>query len=292
MFVAYLMNMKQYHFSIAGLLAAFSLTLLNYQSLAQTTVSDSKKTKKERKAEKMERVNEMVRLEEEGAIIYPKQNIFGFKLYSDGWGGFFEKGKQKTVTKTNLYSIEFGERKHPKEEKLFNVSGGGGGWIFGQPLIYGKENNFYFLKLGLGQSYLIGGKGNKNGVSVSAVYGGGFSLGILKPYYVDIAEPLSGQIISIKWQNGDGQYDQNFLEPVPLGSSGVFKGAGESQLKPGLFAKGALRFDYGRYNEVVSAIEAGFNVEYYTGTMPIMINNEAKSTYLNVFIAIEFGRRK
>ena len=33
---------------------------------------------------------------------------------------------------------------------------------------------------------LIGGKGNKNGVAVSAIYGGGISAGLLKPYYLQI----------------------------------------------------------------------------------------------------------
>ncbi len=266
------------------------IALMATDSFAQAQEPE-KKSRKERKADKAEKINAQIKLEEEGTIIYPKQNIFGFKLYSDGWGALYEKGKQKSVNKANLYSIEFGERKHPKEQKLYNVSGGGGGFIFGQPLIYGKENNFYFLKLGVGQSYLLGGKGNKNGVAVTALYGGGFSLGMLKPYYVDIQDQVSGQVLAVKWEGGDGKYDQNFLFN-PLGSSGTFKGAGETQFKPGLFVKGALRFDYGRYNEMVSAIEVGFNAEYYTAEMPVLIANEGKKTFLNVFVALEFGRRK
>ncbi len=278
---------------IISLLVISALTgfMAPVQLVAQTTSSGTeKKSKKEKKAEKQAKVEEMIRLEEEGTIVYPKQNIFGFHLYSDGWGAMYEKGKQKNQDKATLYSLEFGERKHPKEVKLFDQSSGGG-FIFGQPLLYGKENNFFFLKLGIGQSYLIGGKGNKNGVSVSAVYKGGLSLGMLKPYYVDIQDPLTGQIIAVKYEGGDGKYDNEFLS-VPLGSSGVFKGAGETQLKPGAFLKGALRFDYGRYNEVVSAIETGFTVEYYAGDMPILISNEAKSSFINLYVALQFGRRK
>jgi hypothetical protein len=293
MFVAYLRIMKYQFKSILSVIALLGILPLSSPIFAQNTGSPTQKlSKKEKKAEKIEKINELIRLEEEGSIIYPKQNIFGIKLYSDGWGIGFEKGKQKNVNKANLFSIEFGERKHPKEVKLFNNGGGGGGgFIFGQPLIYGKENNFFFLKLGVGQSYLIGGKGNKNGVAVTALYGGGLSLGMLKPYYVDIVDPITEQIIPIRWEGGDGPFDQNFLS-VPLGGSGVFKGAGETQFKPGAFIKGALRFDYGRYNEMVSAVQVGFNAEYYTAEMPIMIGNEAKKTFINVFIALEFGRRK
>jgi hypothetical protein len=261
------------------------------QIAAQSTTSPTeKKSRREKKEDKQAKIDEMIRLEEEGTIVYPKQNIFGFHLYSDGWGAMFEKGKQKNANKATLFSLEFGERKHRKEVKLFDQSSGGG-FIFGQPLLLGKENNFFFTKFGIGQSYLIGGKGNKNGVSVNAVYKGGLSLGMLKPYYVDIQDPTSGQIISVKYEGGDGKFDSEFLGN-PLGSSGVFKGAGETQFKPGAFIKGALRFDYGRYNEVVSAIETGFTLEYYASTMPILINNEPKKTFVNVYVALQFGRRK
>jgi len=268
----------------------FAPLLFGMVLLSNTAVAQTKKSRKEKKAEKQAKINELIRLEEEGTIVYPKQNILGFHLYSDGWSAMFEKGKQKNTNKSTLYSIEFGERKHPKEVKLFDVSSGGG-FIFGQPLIYGKENNFFFLKMGVGQSYLIGGKGNKNGVAVSAVYKGGLSLGLLKPYYVDVIDPITSQVVAAKYEGGTGKYDDEFLAN-PLGSSGLFRGITETRIKPGLFLKGALRFDYGRYNEVVSALETGFGLEYYSSEMPIMINNEARRSFINVYVALEFGRRK
>ncbi len=283
----------------SGTLAFLFLSLLASTALqAQTTDNKSKKElKQEKKAEKREKINALIKQEEEGAIIYQKQNTFGVKLYSDGWGAFFEKGYQKTVNKANLFSLEIGERKHPKEDKVFSLQQSGG-FLFGTPLIYGKQNNFFFGKLGVGQSYLIGGKGNRNGVSVSAVYKGGLSLGALKPYYVDIQPPGATETIPVKWENGEGTYDNIFLTN-PIGSSGLFKGFNELQIKPGAFLQGSLRFDYGRYNEMVSAIEAGFNIEYYTSNMPIMVEKdtdgiivEPKKLFINVFIAIEFGKRK
>ena len=37
---------------------------------------------------------------------------------------------------------------------------------------------------------------------------------------------------------------------------------------PGLYAKAAIRFDYGSYNEVMSALEVGIAGEYYTKKIP------------------------
>ncbi len=258
---------------------------------AQNSQGSGSKTKKEKQAERKERINQMIEQEEEGALIYNKQSLFGFKLYSDGWAGLFEKGYMKTVNKTNLFSIELGERKDHKEEKVAKPVSGG--FFLGNPLIYGKQNDFFFLKLGVGQSYLLGGKGNKNGVALSAVYAGGVSLGLLKPYYIDVTDNLSGKIISIKYEGDGSNTDDLFIDPVAIsGGSGFFKGFNETKVKPGLFVKGALRFDYGRYNEFISAIEAGFNAEYYFSDMPIMVNNDPKKLFLNVFVALEIGKRK
>ena len=258
---------------------------------AQAKPDPSQKTKKEKQAEKKERIDKMIRQEEEGALIYQKQSLFGIKLYSDGWAALFEKGYMKTVNKTNIFSIEFGERKHRKEEKVSKFISGTP--FLGNSLIYGKQNNFYFLKLGAGQSYLLGGKGNRNGVAVSAIYNGGVSVGMLKPYYLDVTDPISNEALTIRYMNDGSRNDSLFLDPQTInGGAGVFKGFNKMKIKPGLFLKGAVRFDYGRYNELISAVEAGFNVEWYVKDMPIMINNNARKLFTNVFIALEFGRRK
>jgi hypothetical protein len=258
---------------------------------AQTSTEPGKKSKKEKQAEKKERIDKMIRQEEEGALIYQKQSLFGIKINSDGWAALYEKGIMKTVNKTNLFSFEIGERKHHKEEKVSKVISGTP--FLGSSLIYGKQNNFYFLKLGFGQSYLLGGKGNRNGVAVSAVYNGGASIGFLKPYYLDVIDPYTSVQKSIRYQNDGSRNDSLFLDPYAIqGGSGVFTGFNHLKVKPGLFVKGALRFDYGRYNEVISAVETGFNVEYYFGDMPIMVNNPAHKSFVNVFVALEFGKRK
>ncbi|TAD84857.1 MAG: hypothetical protein EAY75_12345 [Bacteroidetes bacterium] len=273
------------------MVGAVLLSLLLHRAAAQGPASAKKEEKREKQAAKKERINQLIKQEEEGALIYEKQNIYGGRLYNDGWGVFYEKGIHKTVNVTNLFSLEIGERKSPKEQRITKTNGTG--FFLNRPLIYGKQNNFYFMKLGVGQSYLIGGKGNRNGVAVSAVYAGGVSLGLLKPYYVDITDPLNRADNSIRWQGNNSRNDSLFLDPAALeGGSGVLKGFGEIKIRPGLHARGALRFDYGRYNEFISAIEAGINVEYYLSKMPIMLLNEERRFFANVFIAFDFGRRK
>lgn len=260
-------------------------------SFAQTNPSNKPLTKEQKKQERQKHLNDLMKLYEEGSLVYAKQSAFGFKLNTDGWGVFYEHGKYKTITKTNLWWIEIGERKSQKEEKVTTGQDIGGGFILvGNPYIFGKENNFYYLKAGVGQQYLIGGKGNKNGVAVSAIYGGGLSLGYLKPYYVNIQDPSSGTTYDIKYSDSTRT---KFLDPnLITGSAGFTKGFGQGKFTPGIYGRLALRFDYGRYNEFLSALEVGINAEYYAKKMPIMVDNPAKQFFANGYIAIEFGKRK
>ncbi|MDD2792104.1 MAG: hypothetical protein PHD73_02930 [Sediminibacterium sp.] len=259
-------------------------TVLAQQKPASTVLSRNQK-----KAEKREKINQLIKQEEEGALIYQKQGAFGIKLNTDGWGAFYEHGKYKTITKTNLWWLEFGERKHPKEERVPTITASSG-FIIVSSYIYGKQNNFYYLKAGIGQQRMIGGKGNKNGVAVSAIYGGGITAGLLKPYYLEIQNPNTNVRESIRYTPAN---ENLFLDPtIILGKGGLTKGIGETKIVPGAHARAALRFDYGRYNEMLSAIEVGVNAEYYSQKMPILLLNKEKSFFFNAYVAITFGKRK
>ncbi len=248
-----------------------------------------KKSNDQKRQERRERINQLIKKEEEGALIYYKQSAFGFKLNTDGWSGFYEHGKYKTISTTNIWWVEGGERKSPKEEKQSVTSFDGTFITIGNPFVYGKENNFYYLKAGFGQQRLIGGKGNKNGVAVSAVYGAGIAGGYLKPYYITVSELINGSH-DIKYTDGSEAY---YLDPTIIqGSPGFTKRMFEGEWTPGVLARAALRFDYGKYNEILSAVETGINAEYYGKKMPIMALNPAKHFFFNAYVAIEFGKRK
>jgi len=112
---------------------------------------------------------------------------------------------------------------------------------------------------------------------------------MLKPYYIQVEDPNTGNITDIKYNNNDSTFlDSNVI----LGASAFGKGFGEIKYVPGIHLRTGLRFDYGRYNEVLSAIEVGLNLEYYTEKMPIMVLNDPHHAFLNAYISIEFGKRK
>lgn len=248
-------------------------------ALAQDT--NPKNDKKEARRKK---VSELIKQAEEGVLIYNRQSIFGLQFRSNGYGAFFELGRMKSNRKTNIYRIDITEIKHPKEEKLQN-----GGIFFGNPFIYGKLNSFYQVTLGFGQQYILGQKGNKNGVAVSAIYNGGLALGLLRPYYLDVRDPVTGQDKTIKYS---AENRDLFLGPTINGSSGFGKGWNELSIKPGAYVKTALRFDYGRFNEVVSGLEIGLSGEFYSAKIPQMVDLKERQFFIQGHIALLFGRRR
>jgi len=268
------------------LLLSFLFVGMGFAQLRK--LSPAQEEKLRLKNERREKINQLIKQEEEGALIYQKQISQGIHFNTDGWSIFYEKGKYKTITTTNLWWVELGEHRHPKEERTPTASSVQG-FIILSNYVYGKQNNLYDVKLGFGQQKLIGGKGNKNGVAVSAIYGGGITAGLLKPYYLQIQNPSTQRQEDIKYDNND----QLFLDPtIILGKGSFSKGFSEMQIVPGGHVKGALRFDYGRYNEVVSALEVGLKATYFSKKMPVMLLNDEKSLFFNAYISVIFGKRK
>ena len=259
------------------------VSTLGLIALAQDSTTIKKSSKSDRKAEKRKRINAISKQEEEGTLSFHKQSSFGLELRTNGYGAFYELGKRRSPRWTNIYNLEVTEIKNRKEDKI-----GGAESFFSNSYVFGKKNNFYQFKLGLGQQYILGQKGNKNGVAVTASLSGGLSLGFLKPYFLQVVDSLNREkTIS---------YDQDSLTFLDrgsiLGGAGFTKGWNAVKLKPGLFVKTALRFDFGRYNERVQALEIGMSVEAFAQKIPIMVYSDPKGFFFQGHVAFVFGSRK
>ena len=250
-------------------------------------VSDSVKmaSRLNKQNAKRERMNNMLRMEEEGDLIFNKHNVFGIRLATNGYGINFEKGKFKSPTKTRIYQFELNEIHDPKEH---HVSASSDQINFSSVNPY-KLNNLYEFKMAVGEERLIGGKGNKNGVAVTALYTGGVTIGLLKPYYLDVTNAIT----SATSQKTFAQLNADTTEGDQIqGAAGFFSGWDALKIKPGLNAKLAMRFDYGRLNQTISAIECGLTEEYYFSKIPLAFMVTQHNFFFNAYVQIMFGSRK
>ena len=243
-----------------------------------------KSSKEQRRADKRERISALVKQEEEGVLAYYKQSAFGLALRTNGYAAFYELGRMKSPRFANLYTFELSEIKHDKEEKFQNTES-----FFSNSFIYGKTNNFYQAKFGFGQQYILGQKGNKNGIAVLGIYSGGLSVGLQKPYYLVVVQESTGEHIDIKYEDDSTL----FLNGSRIfGSSGFSKGFNELSVNPGAYAKAALRFDFGRFNESIQAIEIGLSADFYSKKVQLLALNDPKRLFVQGHIAFLFGRRR
>lgn len=189
-----------------------------------------------------------------------------------------------------LAQMEFTELKNPKERRLSNESLAIGGGR--RSFIYGKRNNFYALRAGGGQRIYISEKTNKSIVAVAFSYSGGLSMGMLKPYYLDLIYRLDNAGISVRSEAYNENNRYKFLDPVDIdGASGFGSGWDDLAIAPGLYGKGSLIFDWGPKDEVSKILEIGLAADVYFKKIDIVIDQPNSPLFLNLYMNIYFGKR-
>lgn len=227
-----------------------------------------------------------------------KEFSFGFRLNTDGWGIFVDRGRVAATGKNSdlfydikLLQVEFEEKKHAKEVKRTNNLGSAN-TDKTRAFAFGKINNFYALKVGYGKRKMIAGKPEQGTISVHWVYMGGLSVGMLKPYYIDAYVPAGASFNEESIKYSDTTKGTFLNKNNIIGSSGFMKGIGEIKIVPGLHLKTGLHFDFAASKFTKLAVETGVNAEFYAKKVEIMANQKAQPYFVNIYASIQFGRRR
>lgn len=233
-------------------------------------------------------------------IVYDREVSGDFKLHTQrGWAVGVNFGRLKTYYLTTFFNVEIGELKHFKEfRQNFDFTFGGTGRT-SKAFVFGKQNNLLVLRGGYGQKRYFTEKARRRGVAVGMSYSGGPSLGLLKPYYLDILYAGSGSNnLSIRSEKYSSENAVEFLSAGRIwGSSGFTKGLSEVSVVPGLHAKVALHLDWGAFDEFLKAAEVGIMADFFIRKMPIMVespeldNVENSPLFINFFLNLQLGKR-
>jgi hypothetical protein len=269
--------------SLKNFLFFFPLVILSVPAFAQQSGTPDYNYSNSKNSAKQQRINQMMKMDEEGEIIFNHYGLFGLKLATNGYGLFYERGKFLTNKKSRTLTFELNEIKDPKDHQEA-VSTDGYTYNY---VSVGRLNNFYEFKASYGQQILLGGKGNKNGVAVTYLYSAGLSLGMLKQYVLDL-QPTA-QNPNVLTSTYPTIFDSSY---VVYDTKGFGGGWDHLRFTPGLNAKLAMRFDFGRFNQNITAFESGVTAEYYVQEMPLMAYVQPKHLFFNAYISIMFGKRK
>lgn len=242
-------------------------------------------------------------------VVYNKEFSVDLRAHTNGLFAFAVNfGKIKTYYKTKYYHFEIGEIKHNKEFRTrelsrTNISGA-------NSYVFGKQNNFFVLRGGLGTKRYLTEKAVRKGLAVGINYEYGPSIGFIKPYYLNVRSDsdsnTSTRSIRYTEENAAKFLDINKVQ----GYSGFTKGLGEVSVVPGINGKFGLHFDWGAFDEFVKAIEVGVMADIYLKTIPIMVDDATVSIqgqnpveitpanvrnrpfFINLYLSLQLGKRR
>lgn len=227
-------------------------------------------------------------------ILYTGEWSIDVRLHTNGLAVAANFGKIRKYYLTRYYHIELGYLKHPKEFKqnlriqnsvaLFNSS---------NSFIFGKQNSLLMLRGGIGEKRYFSEKAKRKGLAVGISYEAGPSIGLLKPYYLDLIriedDGVTDYISSEKYSE---ENEDIFLNISRIfGHSGFSKGLDEVKLISGIHGKFALHFAPGAFDKYVRAIEAGLILDVYFKDVPLMAIDDNRPFFFNLYLAVQLGRR-
>jgi hypothetical protein len=239
--------------------------------------------------------------EESKGIVYDREFTVDMKLHTNGYALGVNIARLKTYYLTRFFNIEIGEIKHPKEfRQSFDFQAQSS--KVSRAFVFGKQNNLLVLRGGLGEKRYFSEKARRKGLAVGVSYEGGASLGLLKPYYLELLRPVDSDVPNGEFVIRSEKYSPNnadtFLEINRIyGSSGFSKGLGEISVIPGLHGKAAVHFDWGAFDEFVKAMEAGIMVDVFFQEVPIMVesplvqDSENSPFFINLYLNLQLGKR-
>lgn len=231
-------------------------------------------------------------MNENVGIIYNQEFAVGIRMHTHGWAAGVNFGNLRTYYQTKYLHFEFGELKHAKEvRQSFDTPSTLNGRI-SRAFKYGKQNNLFVLRGSVGAKRYFSEKAKHKGVAVGISYEGGVTLGLLKPYYLELRASDGQFTTATKYSEATAD---RFLDIWQIhGASGWTKGFGEISFLPGINGKVAVHFDWGAFDEYVKSMEAGIMVDVFTRKAPIMVetgNVENNQLFLNLFVHLQFGKR-
>lgn len=232
-----------------------------------------------------------------------REHAIGLRLHTDGWGlhyryGIIKNNEGRRDEIDRFYNVLFieleaSERYHPKEYRDY---AGGVGQPYRNFLMsmfstdmykFGKINNIYTAKLGMGYKYLLAGKPEARTISLHWVNTGGLSMALVKPYYFGVD---GGEMIAL---DPEAEDLANVLAQTRFSRGyGFREGWSELKVVPGVYLRSGLNLDYAQKRKNVSALEIGIGTDLYFQKIYQLAFHDPKAVFFNAYLSVSFGWKR
>lgn len=224
-------------------------------------------------------------IDDQDKIFYRNERSFAVLLNNNGFGANFRYGKRLNAFRKSLYEIDFVGIKHPKEKKVTSI-----GRYDYNSFVYGKDNNFFNLRAGLGYEKELFQKIDRGGISIRYFINGGAALGFEKPIYYAIWEDINGNQYEDPNEIVPMKFDKTIHTMNYVGSYPFIEGIDETKVIPGVYGKIGATFEFSSYDQVLTALEAGIVVDAFWRKIEIMDIDRNNRLFFTMYIAYRFGR--
>ena len=232
-------------------------------------------------------------------VVYDNEVTFNFAIATPR--NFFfgvRSGKLISYDKTRYWSLSFGDIRHSRERRENPEFVNPVNNRVSRAYVFGKQNQLYALRLGFGSRKLLSEKARQRGVAVGYSYEVGPSLGIVKPYYIellsqDFNNPGAPPEIRYTGDNANLFLNQGQI----FGGAAWTTGLEELGIRPGVSARFSTHFGFGAFEETAKSIEAGVMADFFLGDTDIMIESELtpgvtnSPLFLSLFVNLQIGKR-
>ena len=228
-------------------------------------------------------------------VLYEKERSFDFRPHTNGLALGVHFGNIKTYYKTNYYQFDMGFIRHPKEyRQTVSFNSGSPFTRSTGSFTYGKQNDLLVIRGGVGKKYYYSDKAKRKGVAVGIDYELGPSIGILKPYYLELSRLQdNGFSDYISTERYTEENKDIFLDETKIiGPASFFKGFGHTSFIPGLHGRIGAHFSLGAFDQYIKAFEIGVMVDGFFKEVPIMIIEENTPVFINGYLSFQIGKRQ
>lgn len=159
--------------------------------------------------------------------------------------------------------------------------------------LLGKVNYFFPIRPQIGIDYVLFKKAPDEGIHINAVFAGGPSIGVQKPYFIFYNYSVSGtgqSDVRLEPYNPRIHRDVNRIE----GTGGFTQGFDQAEILLGVNLKAGLSFEFGKLNEDVIGMELGFTYEAFPRD-PIIIASEFdfnRKQFTAAYLTLFYGRKR
>ena len=225
-------------------------------------------------------------LDEQTRIFFRNERTFSGSLTSTGWAANFRYSKRINAFSSYLFDVDIAALKHPKEFSSQSpyLIGWGGSYIFG------KLNEVYLLRSGLGYQKELFSKVDRGGIAIRYFVNTGLTVGFEKPIYYQKVVGINPITYQVRVEKSP--FDPDFMQSIYdiYDKEPFWTGINEVKLNPGAFVRLGLCFEFGPEDNKIQALEGGIQLEGFLKKVPIMASNDNRQLYLSLFATYRFGR--